>query len=108
LNSWTGGGTLTLTGGTLASSISLAVPAATPAGGYLMADFDIYIRAGNLWRGQGILWASGQAPVIADANGTWNTAINNNFAVGIQSSVASFGNMVSPLSCNVQTLYQTL
>jgi len=108
LNSWSAGGTLTLTGGTLAASISLAVPAATPINGYIMADFDIYIRAGNLWRGQGILWASGQAPVIADGTGTWNTGINQNFAVGIQFSVASAGNIVSPLSCNVQTLYQTL
>jgi len=108
LNSWSAGGTLTLTGGTLAASISLAVPATTPIGGYIMADFDIYIRAGNLWRGQGTLWASGQAPVIADGSGTWTTGINNNFAVGIQFSVASPGNMVSPLSCNVQTLYQRL
>ncbi|HRP37191.1 MAG TPA: hypothetical protein PLS50_05260, partial [Candidatus Dojkabacteria bacterium] len=108
LNSWSAGGTLTLTAGTLASSISLAVPATTPVNGYIVADFDIYIRAGNLWRGQGILWASGQTPVIADGNGTWTTGSNQNFAVGIQFSVASFGNIVSPLSCNVQTLYQTL
>jgi len=82
--------------------------AALAAGSYFMADFDIYIRAGNLWRGQGILWPSGLATVIADGNGTWTNAISQAFGVFIQFSVASAGNIVSPLSCNVQTLYQTL
>ena len=108
LNSWTGGGTLTISAGTLAAKVSLAVPVGLAAGNYFVTDFDIYIRAGNLWRGQGILWASGQAPVIADGNGTWTNSINQDFGVWIQFSVASAGNQVSPLSCNVQTLYQTL
>ncbi|HRP37511.1 MAG TPA: hypothetical protein PLS50_06925 [Candidatus Dojkabacteria bacterium] len=108
LNSWSGGGTLTISAGTLASTMALAVPAATPINGYIVADFDMYIRAGNQWRGQGILWASGQAPVITDGVGTWNPSISQSFGVFIQFSVASPGNMASPLSCNVQTLYQTL
>jgi len=73
-----------------------------------MADFYIYIRASNLWRGQGVLWASGQPAVIADGNGTWTNSINQNFAVSVQFSVASPGNMIRPRSANVQTLYQTL
>jgi len=55
------------------------------------------------------------SPVLADGTRRWysqmvlgNTGINQNFAVGIQFSVASAGNIVSPLSCNVQTLYQRL
>ncbi|HRP36811.1 MAG TPA: hypothetical protein PLS50_03300 [Candidatus Dojkabacteria bacterium] len=108
LNSWTGGGTLTISfylNGT--ALLNLAVPAATAAGSYLLTDFDLAIRGTTLCRGQGILHASGQFPVITDTGGTWNKTTFNTVDVRFTWSVASGGNMISPLSASVETHYQT-
>lgn len=106
LNSWTGGGPLTIRCGAGGSLTSFNVPAATPAGGYIMADFDLNVRDYPDYRCPGILQASGQAPVLTDGNGPWNVNVSNTLAVQIFFSVASAGNMASPLSANIYNIYQ--
>lgn len=101
LNSWSAGGTITLRCGANGNYISLLVPSTTPVNGYIMAEWDITVRNYPNFRGQGILFGSGQAPVISDGNGTWNSNISNNLVVQVLFSVASGGNMVSGLSANV-------
>lgn len=107
LNSWSGGGTLTISlyvNGT--ACVNLAVPTGTAAGSYLRAKFDCTIRAGTACRGQGALLASGQLPVLSDGNGTWTKTSSNNVDLMFQWSVASAGNMISPLSASIETHYQ--
>ena len=107
LNSWTGGGTLTIRCGANGSYINLNVPSAIPAGGYIMAEFDVTIRDWPNFRGQGILQATGQTPVFADGTGTWNANVSNTLVVQILFSVASAGNMASPLSANIYNINQS-
>ena len=107
LNSWTGGGTLTISfylNG--AANIVLNVPAGTAGGSYLNADFDCTIRGTNLCRTQGVLLASGQYPVIVDGGGTWTKTSSNNVDVLFTFSIASGGNMISPLGLTIETHYQ--
>ena len=89
------------------ANVVLNVPAATPAASYLRAEFDVTIRAGTACRTQGILHASGQTPVMIDGGGTWNKANANTVDVRFTWSVASGGNMISPLSASIETHYQT-
>lgn len=108
LNSWSGGGTLTISfylNG--AANIVLNVPAGTAAGSYLNADFDCTIRGTNLCRTQGVLLAAGQHPVLMDGGGTWTKTSSNNVDVLFTFSIASAGNIISPLSLTIETHYQT-
>lgn len=107
LNSWSGGGTLTISfylNG--AANIVLNVPAGTAAGSYLNADFDCTIRGTNLCRTQGVLLAAGQYPVLMDGGGTWTKTSSNNVDVLFTFSIASGGNIISPLSLTIETHYQ--
>ena len=106
LNSWTGGGTLTIRCGANGTYVNLTVPSAIPAGGHIMADFDLNVRDWPNFRCQGILQATGQTPVFTDGNGTWNANVSNTLVVQIFFSVASGGNMASPLSANIYNIYQ--
>jgi len=121
LNSWTGGGTLTIRCGAGGSYSSFNVPSTIPAGGYIMADFDLNVRNYPNYRYHDILQASGQAPsgqapsgqapsgqapVLTDGNGSWNVNVSNTLVVQIFFSVASTGNMASPLSANIYNIYQ--
>lgn len=108
LNSWSGGGTLTISFALNgAQSANLVVPAGTTAGSYLMIEFDCTIRGTNLCRTQGILFAAGQLPVLTDVGGTWTKTNSNSVGVGFQWSVASAGNIISPLGVTIETHYQT-
>lgn len=106
LNSWTGGGTLTIRFGAGGSYVNLNVPSSTPTGGYIMAEFDLNVRDYPNYRCQGILQASGQVPVFTDGNGTWNANVANTVSFQILFSVSSAGNMASPLSSSIYNIYQ--
>lgn len=106
LNSWTGGGTLTIRFGAGGSYVNLNVPSSTPTGGYIMAEFDLNVRDYPNYRCQGILQASGQVPVFVDGNGSWNVNVANTVSFQILFSVASGGNMASPLSSSIYNIYQ--
>lgn len=106
LNSWTGGGTLTIRFGAGGSYVNLNVPSSTPTGGYIMAEFDLNVRDYPNYRCHGILQASGQVPVFVDGNGSWNVNVANTVSFQILFSVASGGNMASPLSSSIYNIYQ--
>lgn len=107
INQFTGGGTLTIScylNGT--AVVNLLVPSTT--GTYLQVEFDCTIRPGTSARVQGILHQSGQAPVISDSGGiTWDKTATNTIDVRSTFSVASAGNMLSPLGLTIETHYQT-
>ena len=106
LNSWTGGGTLTIRFGAGGSYVNLNVPSSIPTGGYIMAEFDLNVRDYPNYRCHGILQASGQVPVFADGNGSWNANVANTVSFQILFSVSSGGNMASPLSSSIYNIYQ--
>ena len=106
LNSWTGGGTLTIRFGAGGSYVNLNVPSSTPTGGYIMAEFDLNVRNYPNYRCHGILQASGQVPVFVDGNGSWNVNVANTVSFQILFSVSSGGNMASPLSSSIYNIYQ--
>lgn len=106
LNSWTGGGTLTIRFGAGGSYVNLNVPSSTPTGGYIMAEFDLNVREYPNYRCHGILQASGQVPVFVDGNGSWNANFSNTVSFQILFSVSSGGNMASPLSSSIYNIYQ--
>lgn len=106
LNSWTGGGTLTIRFGAGGSYVNLNVPSSTPTGGYIMAEFDLNVRDYPNYRCHGILQASGQVPVFVDGNGSWNVNVANTVSFQILFSVSSGGNMASPLSSSIYNIYQ--
>ena len=106
LNSWTGGGTLTIRFGAGGSYVNLNVPSSTPTGGYIMAEFDLNVRDYPNYRCHGILQASGQVPVFVDGNGSWNANVANTVSFQILFSVSSGGNMASPLSSSIYNIYQ--
>lgn len=106
LNSWTGGGTLTIRFGAGGSYVNLNVPSSTPTGGYIMAEFDLNVRDYPNYRCHGILQASGQVPVFYEGNGSWNANVANTVSFQILFSVSSGGNMASPLSSSIYNIYQ--
>ena len=108
LNSWTGGGTLTIRFGAGGSYVNLNVPSSTPTGGYIMAEFDLNVREYPNYRCHGILQASGQVPVFVDGNGSWNANVANTVSFQILFSVSSAGNMASPLSSSIYNIYQAV
>ena len=73
----------------------------------IMAEWDVTIRNNPNFRAQGLLCCSGQGSVLDDGGGTWNSNITNNISVQLLFSVASPGNMVSPLSANIISHYLT-
>lgn len=107
LNSWTGGGTLTIRFGAGGSYVNLNVPSSTPTGGYIMAEFDLNVKDYPNYRCHGILQASGQVPVFVDGNGSWNANVANTVSFQILFSVSSAGNMASPLSSSIYNIYQS-
>lgn len=108
LNFFSGGGTLNicfyLNG---VQNVALAVPAGTAAGSYLCVEFDCNLRAGTACRTQGCLLASGQYPVISEANGVFNKSVVNDVDVCFVFSIASASNQITPLSLTIETHYQT-
>lgn len=106
LNSWVNGGTLTIRFGAGGSYVNLNVPSSIPTGGYIMAEFDLNVRDYPNYRCHGILQASGQVPVFADGNGSWNANVANTVSFQILFSVSSGGNMASPLSSSIYNIYQ--
>lgn len=108
LNNWAGGGTLAIHFYQNSASVfSVSVPAATAIGSYISTDFEYVLRSGTLSRGQCILNANGQFPVLSDSGGTWDKTVSNTIDVRVKWSVASGVNIISPLLCTIETHYQT-
>lgn len=109
LNNWAGGGTLTISlyiNG--AVTMNLLLPAGTAATSHFLIEFDCTVKPADSIRGQGVLMASGQLPVLGDTGGrTWTKSALNSVDVVATWSVASASNQMNSLSLTIETHYQT-
>ena len=109
LNNWAGGGTLTISlyiNG--AVTMNLLLPAGTAATSHFLIEFDCTVKPADSIRGQGVLMASGQLPVLGDTGGrTWTKSALNSLDVVATWSVASASNQMNSLSLTIETHYQT-